>query len=51
MYWIFKEHTPSFIEIAEGGVNVEIYELYDDDIVPLVNGKFDSLLHSILVYL
>ena len=44
------EHTLSFIELVEGRFNVETDGFFDGDIVTLIMGGFDSVLHFILVY-
>ena len=45
-----KDHNSSFIELSEGEVNVETDEWFYGDILPLLKGERDSVLHSILEY-
>ena len=44
----YKEYTSSFIELEEGGFNVETDDYFNCEIVTLIKGECDLLFHYIL---
>ena len=46
--WFLKECTSPFLSLTEGEVDIETDEFFDGGILPLVEGGWDWLFHSVL---